>query len=68
LNPKEVHCEDFLGETFRVSGYQQLLTRAIDSVLEPITGTNNTWLTQADQLVFDLFSLQGDSSIVEASQ
>lgn len=37
--------------------YQRLLTRAVDAVLEPITGTNSAWLTQVDQLTLGFLSI-----------
>jgi DNA polymerase-2 len=33
--------------------YRHLLDRAVSTVLEPITGTDNSWLTQISQLTFD---------------
>jgi DNA polymerase-2 len=37
--------------------YDRLLSRAIDTILEPITGLDKSWITRTNQLVFD-FVLQ----------
>ncbi len=36
-----------------VDRYRRLFSRAVDGVLEPITGNDGSWLTQVRQLVFD---------------
>lgn len=33
--------------------YRRLLSHAIDAILEPITGADNSWIIQANQLAFD---------------
>jgi len=40
--------------TLNIPRYQRLLGRAINTVLEPITGTDDSWLTQIRQLKFDV--------------
>ena len=40
--------------TVNVRRYERLLRRAVDSVLEPITGLDVSWLTQVRQLAFRL--------------
>ena len=39
--------------------YRRLLDRAVDAILEPITGMDSSWLTKVNQLTFD--NLQGVS-------
>ena len=34
--------------------YRRLLSRAVDTVLDPLTGGDRSWLTQVEQLVLDL--------------
>lgn len=36
--------------------YRRLLDRAIDTVIEPITGADKSWITQTKQLAFDFVS------------
>jgi DNA polymerase-2 len=44
---------DFDPRTVNIPRYRRLLDRAVDAVLEPITGTPGAWLAQAVQLDFD---------------
>lgn len=37
--------------TVNIPRYQRLLSRAVDIVLEPITGIDRSWLTQTKQLI-----------------
>ncbi len=37
--------------TVNVRGYQRLLMRAVETVIEPVTGLDVTWLTHVKQLV-----------------
>jgi DNA polymerase-2 len=43
----------FDSRTLNIPRYRRLLSRAIDSVMEPITGRGDLWLTQIEQLAFD---------------
>jgi DNA polymerase-2 len=45
--------------TVNVHRYQRLLWRAVDTVVEPVTGLDIAWLTQARQLSFLFASLHG---------
>lgn len=36
--------------------YRRLLTRAVDAIMEPITGEDKSWTTQTKQLTFDFVS------------
>ena len=40
--------------TVNILRYGRLLSRAINTVLEPITGADNSWLTQVKQLTLDI--------------
>jgi DNA polymerase-2 len=40
--------------TVNVERYQRLFGRAVEAVLEPLVGTDTSWLTQIRQLAFDL--------------
>jgi DNA polymerase-2 len=37
--------------------YHRLLNRAVDTVLDPITGQDKSWITQSNQLAFDFVAL-----------
>ena len=43
----------FDSRTVNVPRYRRLLDRAVDAVLEPLTGADRFWFTKARQLVFD---------------
>lgn len=60
LGKQRAHAWDsptaFDSRTVNISRYRRLLDRAVDTVLEPITGADKSWLTKVNQLSFDLSS------------
>lgn len=42
--------------TVDIPRYRRLLGRAVEAVMEPIMGTDNSWLTRINQLAFDFHS------------
>jgi len=55
---KQSACAWDLPTTFdprmiNIPRYRRLFDRAVDSVLEPIAGTDKSWLTQIEQLRFE---------------
>jgi DNA polymerase-2 len=60
LGAPRVHAWDvntaFDLRTVNIPRYRRLLSRAIHAVLEPITGTDDSWLTQIKQLKFDILN------------
>ncbi len=49
---------DFDSRTVNIPRYRRLLDRAVDTVLQPITGEDTSWLTGVKQLAYDLHPQQ----------
>jgi len=51
--------DTFDPRTVNIPRYRRLLSRAIDSVMEPVIGRDSSWLTQSKQLLFDFCAMHG---------